>query len=277
MMQTSLRSSRDAVSSADFGTRAVSALEDTKGVTHGLIVNADDWGCNAETTDRILDCFRCGALSSTSGMVFMDDSERAAEIARKNAVDVGLHLNFTTHFSSPAVPQKLLQAQLRLTRFLRSSRLAQVFFHPGLTGTFRDVVEAQINEYRRLYGRAPKRIDGHHHMHLCANVLFGGLLPAGTIVRRNFSFDPGEKSGLNRMYRKWLDRMIERDHPVARYFFSIEPINKMDRLRRIVNLARTSLVELETHPVSCEEFLFLTGGEFFRQLDSVKISSHYEI
>jgi predicted glycoside hydrolase/deacetylase ChbG (UPF0249 family) len=276
-MQTSLQSNCDPESSENIGKRATATPEESSGTMKGLIVNADDWGRNAETTDRILDCFHCGALSSTSGMVFMEDSERAAEIALENGLDVGLHLNFTTHFSSPAVPQKLLQAQLRLTRFLRSSRLAQVFFHPGLTGTFRDVVDAQIDEHRRLYGRAPKRIDGHHHMHLCANVLFGGLLPAGTIVRRSFSFDPGEKSGLNRMYRRCLDRMIERDHPVAQYFFSIEPIDKMDRLRRIVNLAKTSLVELETHPASSKEFLFLIGGEFFRRLDSVKISPHYEV
>ena len=60
-----------------------------------------------------------------------------------------------------------------------------------LAGTFRDVVAAEIDEYRRLYGTEPQRIDGHHHMHLCANVLQGGLLPAGTVVRRNFSVSAG--------------------------------------------------------------------------------------
>lgn len=245
--------------------------------SHGLIVNADDWGRNAETTDRILDCLRCGALSSTSGMVFMEDSERAAVIARENGIDVGLHLNFTSLFSAPNTPTALLQAQQRLTRFLRSSRLAQMFFHPGLTGTFRHLVAVQIEEHRRLYGTAPRRIDGHHHMHLCANVLFGRLLPAGTIVRRNFSFQPGEKGTLNRMYRKWLDRRIEKDHPVTNYFFSIEPIGKLERLKKIADLAKTSLVELETHPVNAEEFRFLTGGEFFRCIGSVQIAPRYEV
>src|SRR5438445_7602395 len=63
-----------------------------------LIINADDWGRECETTDRILDCICCGAVSSVSGMVFMEDSERAACIAREKGVDVGLHLNFTTPF-----------------------------------------------------------------------------------------------------------------------------------------------------------------------------------
>ena len=34
-----------------------------------------------------------------SAMVFMEDSERAASIARADAIDAGLHLNFTTAFS----------------------------------------------------------------------------------------------------------------------------------------------------------------------------------
>lgn len=244
---------------------------------HGLIVNADDWGLNHETTDRTLDCARCGAISSVSAMVFMDDSERASSIARENVLDVGLHLNFTTPFSAPNVSSRLLQAQQRLTNFLRSNRLAQVFFHPGLTGIFRCVVLAQIEEYRRLYGAEPTRIDGHHHMHLCANVLLGGLLPPGTVVRRNFSFQPGEKSGLNRMYRKLQDRMIEKRHPVTNYFFSIQPIEKKGRLRKIVKLADTSLVELETHPVNIEEFRFLTGGEFIRSIGTVKVALRYEV
>jgi predicted glycoside hydrolase/deacetylase ChbG (UPF0249 family) len=277
MIQKSAQSDWKPHSSAEVLNRVPDALASAHPRVCGLIVNADDWGRDTETTDRILDCLRHGSLSSTSGMVFMEDSERASRIAIENDVDVGLHLNFTTPFSASIVPSQLLQVQQRLTKFLRSSRLAQVLFHPGLTGVFRYVVKAQIEEYRRLYGTAPKRIDGHHHMHLCANVLFGGLLPVGTIVRRNFSFEPGEKSELNRMYRNLLDRMIEKRHPVTNYFFSIEPIGKMERLRKIVNLANTSLVELETHPVNIEEFRFLTGGEFFRQIGSVKIAPRYEV
>ena len=50
----------------------------------------------------------------------------------------------------------------------------------------RYVVAAQFDEYTRLYGRAPARVDGHHHMHLCANVLMGRLIPDGTIVPGTF-------------------------------------------------------------------------------------------
>src|ERR1051326_6627341 len=72
-----------------------------------LVINADDWGRDLENTSRTLDCIRRGSVSSVSAMVFMEDSERAAEIAQERKVDAGLHLNFTTAFSAPGVPRKL--------------------------------------------------------------------------------------------------------------------------------------------------------------------------
>ena len=59
------------------------------------MINADDWGRDAQTTDRTFECFHHGALSSASGMVFMEDSERAAAIAIEHRFDIGLHLKFS--------------------------------------------------------------------------------------------------------------------------------------------------------------------------------------
>ena len=52
-------------------------------------INADDWGRDDRTTDRILECFQRRVLSSASGMVFMEDSERAANIAQDQGLDIG--------------------------------------------------------------------------------------------------------------------------------------------------------------------------------------------
>ncbi|MGH9342549.1 MAG: hypothetical protein ACRD19_02125, partial [Terriglobia bacterium] len=49
-----------------------------------VIVNADDWGCDAFTTGRSLDCVLQGTVSSVSAMMFMEDSERAADLARSH-------------------------------------------------------------------------------------------------------------------------------------------------------------------------------------------------
>lgn len=232
---------------------------------HGLlIVNADDWGRDVETTDRIVECLVPGGVSAVSAMVFMKDSERAAGLARERGVDAGLHLNLTTPFSEPGIPPELLRRQGEIARYLRRHRFAPYVFNPALAGACAYVVAAQIGEFRRLYGVEPARIDGHHHMHLCANVLIGRLLPPRTLVRRNFCFEPGEKSAMNRAYRRLVDGVLSRRHRLTDLFFSIQPMEPRARLDRICALARTAIVELETHPSHPSESRFLRSGDILR-------------
>jgi len=236
-------------------------------------VNADDWGRNRDVTDRTLECIRPGGVSSVSAMVFMEDSERAAMMAREYEIDAGLHLNLTTPFSAGNCSPKLMECQQKLARYLMRHRLAQVMFHPGLTSAFKYVMEAQLEEFRRLYGADADRLDGHHHMHLCANVLFQGLLPENTIVRRNFSFEAGEKRWWNRLYRRCVNSMLARRHRVTDYFFSLAPLRPECRLQRIFSLSREYVIEVEVHPVNRDEYQFLTEGGVGRLAGDVRIES----
>ena len=131
-----------------------------------LILNADDWGRDRETTDRTLECIVRGSISSVSAMVNMADSARAAAIARDRGIDAGLHLNFTTPFSAPNCPARLRECLGELAQCLLRHRISQVWFYPTLMQSFQYVVAAQLDEFCRLYGAPPGRIDGHHHMHL---------------------------------------------------------------------------------------------------------------
>lgn len=241
-----------------------------------LILNADDWGRDRENTDRILECFQSGMLSSASAMVFMEDSERAAALARQHSLDVGLHINLTGPFSSSDANPQLRDHQDRVRRYLKGHRFAQAVFHPRLPRSFEYVVNAQLEEYQRLYGEKPKRLDGHHHMHLCANVLLGKLMPAGTVARPSFSFYAGEKGAGNRVYRALVNGLLARRHRSADYFFSLPPLEPEERLRRIFALARTATVEVETHPVNPEEHRFLTGGAVSKFLGRVQIARGFE-
>jgi predicted glycoside hydrolase/deacetylase ChbG (UPF0249 family) len=238
-----------------------------------LIVNADDWGRDRETTDRTRECIDCRSVSSVSAMVFMEDSERAADMARERGIDAGLHLNLTAPFSGKNLPAELVRHHTKVVSYLRKHRLARTIFHPGLARSFEYAVAAQIDEYCRLYGADPGRLDGHHHMHLCANVLYGKLMPAGTQVRRNFSFQSGEKGSLNRLYRRMQDRALAKRHSITDYFFTIEPCDDRDRLRRIFSLAAQFVVEVETHPVAPAEYRCLTGGEIFRCTANVQVAT----
>ena len=242
-----------------------------------LIVNADDWGRDEPTTDSIHECLKRRSVSSVSAMVFMEDSERAACMAREAGIDAGLHLNLTTPFSLAGTPGKLMEHQRHVSQYLRRHRLAQVLFHPGLTGSFAYLVAAQIEAFRRLYGAEPNRIDGHHHMHLCANVVLGRLLPAGTVVRRNFSFLRREKSPANRLYRRAVDAMLARRHRLADFFFSLAPVEPAARLQEIFSLARQFVVEVETHPIKPAENRFLATGEIFCMLGDLQVASRYAV
>lgn len=243
--------------------------------TGTLLINADDWGLNREATDRTLECLRAKAVSSVSAMVFMGDSERGAQLALGNGVDAGLHLNLTARFSAARVPDALIRHHERVAGYLTRQRLAQVLFHPGLRKSFEYVVAAQLDEFHRLYQKKPDRIDGHHHMHLCANVLIARLLPEGTIARRNFSFRPGQKSLFNRLYRRGVDLILARRHRLTDYFFSLPPLDPPSRLERIFSLARRHVVEVETHPEKREEYDFLAGGEIFSRIGDSKIAPQF--
>lgn len=241
-----------------------------------IIINADDWGGWKTATDAARACFEAGRITSATAMVFMNDSKRGAELANGLGLAAGLHLNFNQAFTGGNTPQKIARAQERISRFLRRGKYAQLIYHPWLRDDFRLVFQAQVDEFRRLYGREPSHIDGHRHMHLCANMLMDGIIPAGASVRRSFSFWPGEKNFLNRAYRGWVDARLERFYGVTDYFFSLEQ-SIGPRLQRVFELAATARVELMTHPEKPEEFAFLMSDAFCAMLERVTTGDYRDI
>lgn len=241
-----------------------------------VIVNADDWGLRRVATDRILDCVRAGSISSASAMVFMEDSERAASLAHAHSVDAGLHLNLTEPFSGAQVPATLHAHHQKLVAFLRRGRRGMLLPNSLLAPSFEYVVNAQLAEFERLYGRRPRHIDGHHHIHLCANVRGQKLLPAGTTVRRNFSFARGEKSWLNRKVRALQDRQLGQRHRITDYFFDLAPTAD-ERLRRILQLALHADVEIECHPERDAEYQFLMSDGLGRLGFQVDVTRGYRL
>jgi hypothetical protein len=193
-------------------------------------------------------------------MVFMEDSVRAAELAGRDNLASGLHLNFTEPLSGGDYPPRLFEQHLRIMRYLRASKIARGIFHPGLISAFDYVVRVQRDEFARLYGFDAARYDGHHHMHLCANVLQQRLLPHGTYVRRNFSFERGEKPLLNRTYRQWQDERLRRRHRVTDFLYPLlDAVADAPRVARLFALSKRYVVEVETHPRCPREHDLLMG------------------
>jgi predicted glycoside hydrolase/deacetylase ChbG (UPF0249 family) len=240
-----------------------------------LIINADDFGRSAGETDAALTGYREGRITSVSAMVFMHDSKRAARLAKKYHLDdVGLHLNFSEEFTEATCPATLKEHHRRIIKFLRSKKYAQLLYNPFLRKAFGYSYEAQAAEFARLFEKAPSHIDGHHHMHLCANLLFSNVFPAGTKLRRNFSFWPGEKSLSNRTYRSLVDRWLARRYRLADYFFDLTQCIEAKKLDRVAALAKSNNVELMTHPVVRAEVKFLMSHKFQLMLQRLEVGGY---
>jgi predicted glycoside hydrolase/deacetylase ChbG (UPF0249 family) len=218
-----------------------------------LIINADDLGRTSETTDNIISCFRRGRITSASAMVFMSDSERAAAAAAVAGLESGLHLNLDLPFDGPGVPPRLQERHGCVVAYLRGGRWKQLTYNPLLKNAFRYVYQAQYDEYGRLFGREPAKIDGHDHMHLCMNMLADRIIPLGKRVRRNLTFTRGQRSFVNRFYRRLVDAWLVRRYVCSDAFFAIDPVWDLPRQEKIVRCALSSHVELMVHPGLREE------------------------
>lgn len=239
-----------------------------------LIVNADDLGRNVEVTDRIIDCFRRGRITSASAMVYMSDSERAAALAADGGLETGLHLNLDLPFDGPAPPGRLREHHGRIVAYLRRDKWKQLIFNPALRGSFRYVCQAQHEEYGRLFGRAPVKVDGHDHMHLCMNMVVDGLIPRGQRVRRNLTFIRGQRHFANRLYRRMVDAWLVRRYVCTDAFFAIDPVSDLRRQEMIVRQARPLNVELMVHPGLREEYEHLLSQDFGALIRDIPLGTY---
>lgn len=239
-----------------------------------LIINADDLGRNSETTDNIISCFRRGRITSASAMVFMLDSERAAVATASAGLESGLHLNLDLPFDGPSVPPRLREHHRRVVAYLRGGNWKQLTYNPLLKSAFPYIFQAQYDEYCRLFGREPVKIDGHDHMHLCMNMIADGVIPPGKRVRRNLTFARGQRSLLNRFYRRLVDAWLVRRYVCSDAFFAIDPVCNLPRQEGIFSLALSCNVELMVHPGLKEEYDHLLGPEFESLLQGIPLGTY---
>lgn len=236
-----------------------------------LIITADDYGKTVQATDRILDCFRSHSITSASAMVFMEDSERAAALSRETDLEVGLHLNLTEAFTGSAVDDNARQQHVRVERYLNGHRFAHAVYNPFLSDAFRLLIKSQWVEFVRLYGRPPDFVNGHHHMHLSANVLGQQLLPARSRMRGPFTFKAGEKSRVNRWYRGRLARRLRESYITPDCLYSIEPLTDFARLRHITQESMLRNIELEVHPEDAAQHQLLLSPDFHQLLEGIDL------
>jgi predicted glycoside hydrolase/deacetylase ChbG (UPF0249 family) len=238
-----------------------------------LIINADDFGKCMITTDNIVSCFKENLVTSTSAMVFMEDSERAACVALEHKLEVGLHLNLDEQFTGTA-PTGLLD---RVGTFLTRSKFSQVIYNPMLQRQFEYLFKAEYEEFLRLYSRPPSHINGHHHRHLCSNVLLGKIIPDGSRVRRSFTFERGERHIANRLYRRFVDCVVRRRFITTDMFFAAIPSEQLNTLKKHIELAKIHNVELMVHLSSQTDVEYLMQQDFIDGIRQVPRGTYRDL
>jgi len=232
-----------------------------------LIINADDWGMDNSTTDRILSCFKNGRVTSATAMMFLDDSERSAELAQSHNLPIGLHLNFTKPLSAHYITSKLKTNHGTLVKYFTKSKYARIIYNPKIQCQVEYCFKSQLTEFERLYGKSPTHIDGHHHIHLCSNLIFSKIIPSGMKIRKNFSFSKKEKNFINRGYRRLIDRIIKTRFLSTDFFYALNShVNEPDILEKL-SRAHDSCVEFMVHPGTYEEYTFIMGmGNMYERI-----------
>ena len=234
-----------------------------------LIINADDLGRDREITNRCLDCYENRLITSASAMVFMEGSQFAAERAATASLETGLHLNYTLPFDSPEAPLRLKERQASILSYLNQAKWMSVLYNPLLKRDFEYVYQRQFQEYCRLYGEEPAKIDGHHHMHLCMNMIINPFIPSGQRVRRNLTFGVRQKSIVNRAFRKIVDAWLLGRYCCTDFVFGFEHLCVPDNQKDIIRKAHSLTVELVVHPGITEEYNFINSSHFKKLVSNV--------
>jgi predicted glycoside hydrolase/deacetylase ChbG (UPF0249 family) len=240
-----------------------------------LIVNADDFGGNRLATDRIAECFAAGAITSTTAMVYMGDSPRAAEIARERQLPVGLHLNVTQELEDPDAPALVRERQSRLVRYFAGRRLRRFTFNPAINALARRCIEDQLECFRELFGHEPIHIDGHNHGHLSPSVLLA--LPRGVHVRTGQSGPDAKSGGVARRARRAL---IAHRQGTTEYFLPIDRLGASPSehdIEELLAVADRASLEVMVHPDRDDDFTTLMSDAWKRALQRRNLGTYEQL
>jgi len=245
-----------------------------------LIVNADDFGLTRSDTDAILECFRSGAISSTTALVWMRDSDRAAELALHAQIPAGLHLNLIEPYTAPEVPERVAARQQRIVERLRTGGLGAQLYHPAWSEDFEQCIADQLSRFEELYGRAPTHLDGHRHMHLVLNALMARALRPVRRCRRPVNRLPGDSAARKRAARAAQGLLVQARFRTTDRCYSLRSLHPalggIDLDARLA-AARRNSVELFVHPGYPDELPLLRAHEWPARLASFRLGTFEDL
>jgi hypothetical protein len=252
-----------------------------------LIVNADDWGGSEATTDAIQGTFEAGRITSTSALMYMEDSDRAAAIARRSGHPVGLHLNLTQAFADPATPTRIADRQRRLAETflgegsdsqLGTVRLRRWFYDPRLRTEIDAAIADQIERFEGLYERTPTHFDGHNYVDLCPNVFLSRPLPGGSKIRNSLDRFPLDRSPMGAV-RNVRQTLRSRRFASTRYVLHIAELELGPEppADPRLGLAKEVPVEVISHPDEPAELAALMSSAWGAYMGECSLGSFADL
>jgi predicted glycoside hydrolase/deacetylase ChbG (UPF0249 family) len=244
-----------------------------------LIVNADDFGWNRDATDLTLGCFEAGQITSTTALVNMEDSERAAERGREGGFPIGLHLNLTDPFTGTGVAAGERERQAAACRIFGGGglRLRSWTYDPRIARLVEDAIRDQLERFRALYGTEPTHVDGHNHVQVCPNVVRAKALD-GFKLRNALWAWPSDDGIIAhaRAARRWL---TARRHLTPRWFYDVSELHELPREQADARLgrARESAVEVMCHPGFDHELEALRDPSWSERIASLPRGSYCDL
>jgi len=125
-----------------------------------LTVNADDFNLTEGVARGIWEAASCGIVNSTSVMINLPlSSGWLRRLRSRRLLETGLHWNLS--LGKPVSPYRRAASLTGEYGYFRRG--------PDVAGFSRaeifEELEAQVERFRKLFGRLPSHFDFHHHLH----------------------------------------------------------------------------------------------------------------
>lgn len=219
-----------------------------------IVINADDYGLNSDTTSAIASLFKDGLLDRTTMIVtFLANNEQSIRIAKKMGFlkKVGLHINLNDG-------EPLTEAIKTISCFCKNGVFNPVY-RQGIKRFFLkrkekkalfDEIAAQFDLFKELTGTdCSFHFDSHHHVHTDPSVwrvVKKVALQKGFVSTRLSQnvFKPNHRVGLaKRFYKVLFNSDVRRHFRTSDYFCSVEDYALNPRFECL-----TGNIELMCHP-----------------------------
>jgi chitin disaccharide deacetylase len=221
-----------------------------------LIINADDFGYDADTFAATSSLLLQGIVRSATILLGFPESEAAMRFALNNRAECsfGLHFNIAEGKPLASGPASSLVNSSGTFRGAIAQRLM------ALSGSLnpKDIAEEATAQFSMLadFGITPTHLDSHGHFHK-----FPAVHRALQPVMKRFDVQWMRRASTShdnpRIYSDWLDRYCNRSFDKycqgPDYFFNTRS-DQPDWLKSALSSFQTGVTEIGIHPGNAEEW-----------------------